>query len=86
MPTTLNPSGLIWNDPGDVTWYADQIANLERLNDTLLKPENLGDVDNTYFGGTPDQLIRKGSSDFEVQAAPWAGEDLTTTTSTTTTT
>ena len=89
MSGTLTPTGLRWNDPGDDTWDTDENANITDLNDTLLKPEGLADVDNTGFGtGFQDLVVRRnaGNNGFDVVSAPYVAEFVTTTTSTTTTT
>lgn len=86
MSGTLSPTGLRWNDPGDPTWDADENLNIDDLNDDLLKPDGLADVDNTLFD-TPEQIIRRDAGgDYDIINAPYASELMTTTTSTTSTT
>lgn len=86
MATTLTPTGLKTNDPGDNTWVDDQSDNMTLLNTTLLKPEGLADVDNTDFGANGQVIKRGPSTDHLIVAAPWSGDEITTTSTTTTST
>ncbi len=86
MSGTLTPTGLRWNDPGDSTWDTDENSNIQDLNDDILKPDGLADVDNTLFS-RPEQIIRRDAGgDYDIINAPYASELMTTTTSTTSTT
>lgn len=81
---TFSSSGLRWNDPGETDWLADENYNITRINDTLLKLQNMLDC----TGGTElhQHALCYNGTTFDLRYVPWGHEYYTTSTTTTTTT
>lgn len=76
MSTPISPSLLIKIDPTDTLWYGIHNDNMQRLNDVLLKLENLLDVnkaeidtdDMLYWDGSEYRGLTANAEDFNVSS------------------